>query len=60
MQVVEKIRLTDEQIEALERSEQITIAASWEEFEEFLIEADYHVEYHNGQIVVVGLATFIL
>ncbi|WP_080059069.1 Uma2 family endonuclease [Spirosoma aerolatum] len=59
MQVVEKIRLTDEQKAALERSELVMIAASWEEFEEFLIETDYRVEYHNGQIVIMGLASII-
>ncbi|GAB4026549.1 Uma2 family endonuclease [Spirosoma gilvum] len=59
MQVIEKIRLTDEQIEALERGGLVAQAASWEEFEEFLIETDYRVEYHNGQIIIIGLATFI-
>ena len=59
MQVIEKIRLTDEQVEALENSELVAIPASWEEFEEFLSETDYRIEYHNGQIIIMGLATFI-
>src|ERR1700712_3536105 len=59
MQALEKIRLNDEQVETLESGELVSISASWEEFEEFLAETDYRVEYHNGQIIIMGLATFI-
>jgi Uma2 family endonuclease len=59
MQVLEKVRLSDEQVKLLEADELVFIDASWEEFEEFLAETDYRAEYHNGQIVVMGLATFI-
>ncbi|MBD2699604.1 Uma2 family endonuclease [Spirosoma sp. BT702] len=59
MQALEKIRLSAEQEVELEAGELITIPASWEEFEEFLSETDYRVEYHNGQIIVMGLAKII-
>ena len=59
MQVVEKIRLSDEQLTVLDTGELVSIPASWEEFEEFLIETDYRIEYHNGEIIIMGLARFI-
>ena len=45
MQALEKIQLSDEQVETLESGEVVSIPASWEEFEEFLAETDYRVEY---------------
>ncbi len=59
MQTLEKIRLSDDQVAMLETGELVMIPASWEEFEEFLAETDYRTEYHNGQIVIMGLARFI-
>ena len=59
MEASEKIRLSDEQVEQLEAGNLVTIPASWEEFEEFLAETDYRVEYHNEQIIIRGLARFI-
>lgn len=59
MEVSEKIRLSDDQIAMLETGELVVIPASWEEFEEFLIETDYRVDYHDGQIIIMGLAKFI-
>ena len=59
MQVLEKVRLSDEQVERLETGNLVAVPASWEEFEEFLAETDYRVEYHNGQIIIMGLAAFI-
>jgi Uma2 family endonuclease len=59
MQALEKIRLSDEQVEALEAGELIAFPATWEEFEDFLAETDYRIEYHNGQIIIMGLATLI-
>lgn len=59
MQALDKIRLTEEQVELLENDKLIAIDASWEEFEEFLAETDYRIEYHNGQIVIMGLARII-
>lgn len=59
MDVLEKIRLSDEQIAILETGELILIPALWEEFEEFLAETDYRADYHDGQIIIMGLAKFI-
>ena len=59
MQALEKIRLADEQIEKLEAGELVSIPASWEEFEEFLSETDDRAEYHNEQIILMGLAKLI-
>lgn len=59
MQAIEKVRLTDKQVATLEAGELVEIPASWEEFEDFLTETDYRVEYHDGQIIIMGLATLI-
>jgi Uma2 family endonuclease len=59
MQALEKIQLSAEQVEALESGELIAIPATWEEFEDFLVETDYRIEYHNGEIIIMGLATLI-
>ncbi|ADB40946.1 Uma2 family endonuclease [Spirosoma linguale] len=59
MHALEKIQLSEKQVEALASGELIAIPATWEEFEEFLTETDYRVEYHNGEIIIMGLATLI-
>lgn len=59
MQALEKIQLSDEQVAQLEAGELVAIPASWEEFEDFLAETEYRVEYHDGQIIVMGLARLI-
>ena len=59
MQALEKVRLSDEQADLLEDGELISLPTSWEEFEDFLAETDYRTEYHNGQIIIMGLAAFI-
>jgi Uma2 family endonuclease len=59
MEALEKIQLSDDQVRVLETGNVVVISASWEEFEEFLAETDYRVEYYNGQIIIMGLATFI-
>lgn len=59
MQVLERVRLNDEHVAMLETGELVTVTASWEEFEEFLAVTDYRAEYHNGQIIIMGLARFI-
>lgn len=43
----------------LDAGELVGIPASWEEFEDFLAETDYRIEYHNGQIIITDLARFI-
>lgn len=59
MQTLEKVRLSDEQIATLETGKSVIVPASWEEFEEFLTETEHRVEYDNGQLIIMGLATFI-
>ena len=59
MHVLEKIRLSDEQVKTLETGGIVNIPASREEFEEFLAATNYTAEYHNEQIIVMGLAAFI-
>ncbi|GAB3505836.1 hypothetical protein GCM10027341_38070 [Spirosoma knui] len=59
MQALEKIQLSDAQEAMLEEGELILIPASWEEFEEFLTETNHRVEYRDGHIVFIGLATII-
>ncbi|RZM22026.1 MAG: Uma2 family endonuclease [Pedobacter sp.] len=59
MQALEKIRLSNEQVDMLEAGELIAFPATWEEFEDFLAETDYRVEYYNGEIIIMGLATLI-
>lgn len=59
MQALEKIRLSAEQVDRLEAGELIAFPATWEEFEDFLTETDYRVEYCNGEIIIMGLATLI-
>lgn len=59
MQVLEKVRLSDEQVATLEAGEPVTMLASWEEFDDFLNETDYRADYHDGQIIIMGLATLI-
>ncbi|GAB3640439.1 Uma2 family endonuclease [Spirosoma arcticum] len=59
MQVLEKVRLSDEQAAMLEGGQSVIISASWEEFDGFFTETDYRADYHNGQIIIMGLATLI-
>lgn len=59
MQALEKIRLNEEQLATLEVGGQVTIPASWEEFDDFLADTNYRIEYYNGQIIIMGLATLI-
>jgi Uma2 family endonuclease len=57
MLVAEKIELTDAQEEHLEAGGVVVIPAEWDDFEEFLLRSDYTVNYHNGNIIIMGLAT---
>lgn len=59
MQVLEKIQLTDEQVTLLGEGELVVVPATREEFEDFLAQTDYRVEYHDGHIIIMGLATLI-
>jgi Uma2 family endonuclease len=57
MMVAEKINLTESQEEKLEAGGVVVIPAEWDDFEEFLHRAEYRVTYHNGNIIIMGLAT---
>ena len=59
MQTLEKIRLSDEQVARLEAGELVALPATWKEFEDLLVETDYRIDYHDGEIVIMGLATLI-
>lgn len=59
MELLEKIRLSDDQVQQLEDGNMVVIPASWEEFMDFLVETTYKAEYHKGEIIITGLASFI-
>lgn len=59
MDIAERIQLTDEQLATVEGGSPVAISATWEEFENFLAETSYRVEYHNSRLIVMGLAAFI-
>lgn len=59
MEVLEKITLTEKQIQKIEAGEIVVIPASWDEFMDFLEETTYKAEYNNGRIIIMGLASAI-
>jgi len=59
MELLEKIALSESQIQKIENGGVVTIAASWDEFMNFLEETTYKVEYSNGRIIIMGLASAI-
>ncbi|MCU0466987.1 MAG: Uma2 family endonuclease [Arcicella sp.] len=56
MEVLEKIHLTDQQIEQIEAGFAVTIPATEDEFLEFAFETPYRVEYHDNYVIIMGLA----
>ncbi|QHV94792.1 Uma2 family endonuclease [Spirosoma endbachense] len=58
MESAVKIQLSDKQIARLEAGGVIAIQASWDDFMEFLQETRYRADYHNGRIIIMGLAAF--
>lgn len=58
MEAAVKIQLNDKQVARLEAEGVVAIPASWDDFMEFLHETRYRAEYHNGRIIIVGLAAF--
>lgn len=58
MEAAVKIQLSGKQVAQLDRGGVVAVAASWDEFMEFLHETRYRVEYHNGRIIIMGLAAF--
>ncbi len=63
METTEKIPLTDKQltekqVAKLESGGVVAIPGSWDDFMGFLHETRYRAEYHNGRIIIMGLAAF--
>lgn len=59
MELLEKIVLSDSQIQKIEDGGVVTVTASWDEFMDFLEETTYKAEYNNGRIIIMGLASAI-
>ncbi len=59
MELLEKITLSDSQIQKIENGGIVTIEATWDEFMDFLEETTYKAEYNNGKIIIMGLASAI-
>ncbi len=59
MKFLEKIALSESQIQKIENGGFVTIEASWDEFMDFLEETTYKAEYSNGRIIIMGLASAI-
>ena len=59
MELLEKIVLSDSQIQKIEDGGVVTVTASWDEFMDFLEETPYKAEYNNGRIIIMGLASAI-
>ena len=59
MEAIQKIQLTEEQVATLAAGGVVAIPASWDDFLDFLPETPYRAEYHNHQIIIMGLAAFI-
>lgn len=51
-------QLTDKQVGKLNAGSVVAIQASWDDFMGFLHETRYRVEYHNGRMIIMGLAAF--
>ena len=59
MEAIQKIQLTELQAAKLDAGGVVSIPASWDEFLDFLSETPYRAEYHNHQLIIMGLAAFI-
>lgn len=59
MELLEKITLSEVQIQKIEQGGVVTIEATWDEFMDFLEETTYKAEYNNGKIIIMGLASAI-
>lgn len=59
MEVLEKIHLTDLQIEQIEAGISVVIPATEDEFLEFAFETPYRVEFLEDKIIIMGLARFL-
>ena len=59
MELLEKITLSESQIQKIEQGGVVKIEATWDEFMNFLEETNYKAEYNNGKIIIMGLASAI-
>ena len=59
MELLEKITLSENQIQKIENGGFVTIEATWDEFMDYLEETTYKAEYSNGRIIIMGLASAI-
>jgi Uma2 family endonuclease len=59
MELLEKITLSESQIQKIEQGGVVRIDASWDEFMDFLEETTYKAEYNNGRVIIMGLASAI-
>ncbi len=59
MELLEKITLSEVQIQKIEQGGIVKIEATWDEFMDFLEETTYKAEYNNGKIIIIGLASAI-
>lgn len=59
MELLEKITLSQSQIQKIEHGGIVRIDATWDEFMDFLEETTYKAEYNNGKIIIMGLASAI-
>lgn len=59
MEFLEKVTLSEVQIQKIEQGGVVTIEATWDEFMDFLEETTYKAEYNNGKIIIMGLASAI-
>jgi len=60
MELLEKITLSEVQIQKIEQGGVVTIEATWDEFMDFLAETNYKAEYNNGKIIIMGSSAIIL
>lgn len=59
MELLEKIVLSESQIQKIEQGGFVRIETTWDEFMSFLEETTYKAEYSNGKIIIMGLASAI-
>ena len=59
MELLEKITLSEVQIQKIEQGDIVKIEATWDEFMDFLGETTYKAEYNNDKIIIMGLASAI-
>ena len=59
LELLEKINLTEKQIQKIDNGGLVVIEATWDEFMDFLEQTTYKAEYCNGRIIIMGLASAI-